>query len=199
MKKAIPHLRSADPAMDALIHRLGPFRMRYKEPDFAALVQSIVSQQLSTKAAATIHGRLREGLGEVTPARILKQDPADLRGWGLSGQKTAYLLDLAEKTRKRQVRFQALPAMSDDEVIEHLTQVKGVGVWTAQMFLMFALRRPDVLPVGDLGIRTAIRNVYALEELPGPGQMEEIARPWRPWASVACWYLWRSLEGPAEL
>jgi DNA-3-methyladenine glycosylase II len=117
----------------------------------------------------------------------------------LSKQKTEYIRDLARKTVRGKVRFETLGELADHEVIEHLTQVKGIGVWTAHMFLMFALRRPDILPVGDLGVRSAIRKVYGMEELPHPKQVEELAVSWRPYCSVASWYLWRSLDGPAEL
>ena len=122
-----------------------------------------------------------------------------MRSLGLSTAKTAYIRDLARHTRDRKVIFEELTALADAEVIERLTQVKGIGTWTAQMFLMFALERPDVLPVGDLGVRSAIRKAYSLAELPSPAEMEEIARRWRPYCSVASWYLWRSLDGPAEM
>lgn len=185
--------------MGTLIERVGAFRMAYREPTFEALARSIVYQQLSGKAAATIYGRVEAAVGAVTPARLLGCTAQELRGFGLSGQKASYVLDLAEKTRSGAVRFQDLPALGDEAVIEHLTQVKGVGVWTVQMFLMFALRRRDVLPVGDLGIRAAMKQAYRMRELPKPERMERVARPWRPFASVACWYLWRSLDGDGAM
>jgi DNA-3-methyladenine glycosylase II len=122
-----------------------------------------------------------------------------MRGIGLSRQKLTYIRDLASRTRCGEVDFTALPAASDEEVIFALTQVKGIGVWTAQMFLIFALARPDVLPTGDLGVRKAMQNAYGLPELPKPSTMEELAAPWRPYCSVACWYLWRSLDGIAGI
>ena len=122
-----------------------------------------------------------------------------MRPFGISGQKGRYITDLAEKTVNREIQFKKLPAMEDTEIIEHLTQVKGVGVWTVQMFLMFALRRPDVLPTGDLGIRTSITRAYGLEAPATITQMEQIAVPWRPFRTFACWYLWRMLDGPANL
>jgi DNA-3-methyladenine glycosylase II len=125
--------------------------------------------------------------------------PGRMRKLGLSTQKTAYIRDLARHTRDGGLLFEELPSLPDEVVIERLTRVKGIGVWTAQMFLMFALRRQDVLPTGDLGVRTAIRKAYNLPALPTPAEMEEIARNWRPWCSVASWYLWRSLEGVAQL
>jgi DNA-3-methyladenine glycosylase II len=199
MKKAIEHLRAHDPVMAGLVERVGPYRMTYKEPNFESLVRSIVFQQLSGKAAGTIYGRVQAAVGEVTPERLLARTAEEMRGWGLSGQKASYVRDLAEKTQAGLIRFQDLPALDDAAVIEHLTQVKGVGVWTVQMFLMFALRRPDVLPVGDLGIRMAMKQAYRMRELPKPERMERVARPWRPYATVACWYLWRSLDGEAAL
>jgi DNA-3-methyladenine glycosylase II len=165
------------------------------------LVRSIVFQQLSGKAARTIMQRLVNALpeGRLTPEAILALTPEQMRSLGLSGQKTAYVRDLAERTRSGEIDFSKFPAMSDDEVIEHLTRVKGVGVWTAHMFLIFALRRPDVLPTGDLGVRAAMRKAYRMRALPKPERMEKIAKRWRPYCSVASWYLWRSLDGPAEI
>lgn len=202
MKKAIVHLKSADPVLCGIIEAVGPYRMAYAEPDFTALVRSIVYQQLSGKAASTIYSRLEKAVaraGKLTPRAILKMEVEELRAFGLSQGKAKYVLDLAAKTASREVNFGKLAEMKDVEVIEHLTQVKGVGVWTAHMFLMFAMRRPNVLPTGDLGIRSAIKRAYGLAELPKPAEMEEIARGWHPYCSVACWYMWRSLDGPAAL
>lgn len=137
--------------------------------------------------------------GRVSPASILSLTEEEMRGAGLSSQKAKYIRDLAEKTAQKLIRFPRLVDLEDDHVIEQLTQVKGIGVWTAHMFLIFALRRPDVLPVGDLGVRSAIKRAYGLENLPTPAEMVEIAKPWRPWASVASWYLWRSIDGNAEM
>ncbi|HEX6897397.1 MAG TPA: DNA-3-methyladenine glycosylase [Bryobacteraceae bacterium] len=201
MRKAILHLKKADPALGLIIERVGAYRIEYRDPDFQTLVRSIVYQQLSGKVAKVIFGRLADMLpdGKLTPESILKLTPAKMRRAGLSKQKTAYIRDLARKTAQGKVRFEVLPQLADDEVIEHLTQVKGIGVWTAHMFLMFALRRPNVLPTGDLGVRSAIRKMYELEELPHPKQVEELAAGWRPYCSVASWYLWRSLDNQAEL
>ena len=201
MRKAILHLKKADPVLSSLIQRVGRYGIQYREPNFETLVRSIVYQQLSGKVASVIFGRL-VGLvprGKLTPQAILKLTPAKMRKAGLSKQKTVYIRDLARKTVGGKLKFETLTEMQDHEVIEHLTQVKGVGVWTAHMFLMFALQRPDVLPTGDLGIRMAIRKAYGLEELPHPKHIEEIAVRWRPYCSVATWYLWRSLEGPADI
>jgi DNA-3-methyladenine glycosylase II len=201
MRKAILHLKKSDPILSGVIERVGPFRMQFREPEFETLVRSIVYQQLSGKVAAVIFGRLLDLVpdGKLTPAAILKLRPQRMRRAGLSGQKTAYIRDLARKTAAGVLDFSGIPGMSDDEVIEALTQVKGIGVWTAHMFLMFALRRPDILPTGDLGIRMAIRKAYALEELPRPDDMVRIAECWQPYRSVAAWYLWRSLDGAADV
>ena len=199
MRQALKHLRHSDPILAAIIDRVGPCRMQYSEPTFEALVRSIVYQQLSGKAASSIFGRVAQSVGEITAERLAAKSLEELRPLGLSGQKAKYILDLAEKTLTGVVRFQDLPALGDDAVIEHLTQVKGVGVWTAHMFLIFALRRPDVLPTGDLGIRNAAQRAYGLNEAPKPEKLELLARNWRPYASVASWYLWRSIDGDAAM
>jgi len=201
MRKAIIHLKKSDPVLRAIIERVGAYKIVHREPSFETLVRSIVYQQLSGKVASVIFGRLTALLPEnaVTPAAILKLTPARMRKAGLSKQKTAYIRDLARKTNKGHVRFEALPDLPDQEVIEHLTQVKGIGVWTAHMFMIFALRRLDVLATGDLGVRTAIRKAYQLEALPAPSQMEDLAAAWRPYSSVAMWYLWRSLDTAAQI
>ncbi len=201
MRKAILHLKKADPVLGSVIQRVGRYRIEYRDPGFQTLVRSIVYQQLSGRVASVIFGRLAALLpdGDITPAAILKLTPAKMRRAGLSKQKTSYIRDLARKTVRGKLKFELLPFLSDDDVIEELTQVKGIGVWTAHMFLIFALQRPDVLPVGDLGVRSAIRKVYGLEELPRAEQMVELAAAWRPYCSVASWYLWRSLDGPAAL
>lgn len=201
MRAAINHLTRQDPVLAAIIQAAGPFRLEYRQPTFETLVRSIVFQQLSGKVARVIYDRLAAAVpdGRVTPAAILKLRPDKMRRLGLSRQKIAYIRDLARQTARGKVVFESLAALADEAVIEHLTQVKGIGVWTAQMFLMFALRRKNVLPTGDLGVRTAIRKAYDLEELPKPEQIEELARGWHPYCTVASWYLWRSLEGKAAL
>jgi len=195
MHEAIHHLRRSDPILSAIIKRVGAYEIRFREPNFESLVKAIVYQQLSGKVAAVIYDRVLAAVkGQMTPAEVLKLRPARMRKLGLSKQKTVYIRDLARQTRDRRVAFEELAALPDQEVIERLTQVKGIGVWTVHMFLIFALRRNDVLPTGDLGIRNAIRKAYGLEELPTPGEMEAMAVRWRPYCSVASWYLWRSLE-----
>jgi DNA-3-methyladenine glycosylase II len=200
MKKAISHLRRSDPVLSAIIGRVGEYGIRFREPDFETLVKSIVSQQLSGHVANVIFGRLADAVGgKMTPASILKLRPARMRKLGLSGSKTAYIRDLARHTRDGTVVFEELAGLPDEEVIARLTKVKGIGVWTVHMFLMFALRRHNVLPTGDLGIRNAIRKAYALEEMPQAKDVEALAAKWHPYCTVASWYLWRSLETEAEL
>jgi DNA-3-methyladenine glycosylase II len=200
MQKAIHHLRKSDPVLAAIIDRVGDYRIEFRDPDFETLVKSIVYQQLSGRVANVIFGRLAKAAGgKITPANILKLRPARMRAVGLSGQKTEYIRDLARHTRDGRVRFEELPELPDEEVVVRLTAVKGVGVWTAHMFLIFALRRHDVLPTGDLGIRNAIRQAYGLEALPLPAEIEAMAERWRPFCTVASWYLWRSLEPNANL
>lgn len=200
MRPAVRHLRQADPVLAAIIGRVGPFAMQYHEPSFHTLARSIAYQQLSGKAAGTIFGRLTAAAGDpLTPDAVLKLRPAKMPAQGLSAQKTEYIRELARMTRSGDVDFTLCQTLTDAQVIQHLTRVRGVGVWTVHMFLMFALRRPDVLPVGDLGVRVAMQRAYGLDALPAPREMERIADPWRPWCSVASWYLWRSLEGSAAL
>ncbi len=200
MKDAIAHLRREDPVLGRIIDRVGDYRIQFRAPSFETLVRSIVFQQLSGRVANVIFDRLAKAVdGKITPAAILKLRPARMRKLGLSAQKTAYIRDLARHTRDGMVIFEDLHALDDSTVIERLTIVKGIGVWTAHMFLIFALQRADVLPTGDLGIRNAIRKAYNLKELPTPAEMETIAGKWRPYCSVASWYLWRSLDGPDNI
>ena len=200
MKEAIQHLRRNDPILSEIIDRVGDYGIQFREPGFETLVRSIVYQQLSGSVASVIFGRLVKAAGEpLTPANILKLRPARMRALGLSKQKTIYIRDLARHTRDGRVVFEDLGSLDDSVIIERLTQVKGIGVWTVHMFLIFALRRTDVLPTGDLGIRNAMRKAYGLTEAPKPAEMENLAKAWRPYCSVASWYLWRSLEGEAAL
>ncbi len=162
---------------------------------FPALVRTITSQQISTKAAATIHGRLVALMPRgVTPKALLALSDEALRAAGLSRQKTAYLRDLAAKVRSGELPVHTLHELEDEAVIEAIVKVKGLGRWSAEMFLMFRLRRPDVLPVDDLGIVTAIQRLYGLRARPKPDRIRKIGDAWRPYRTVACWFLWRSLE-----
>jgi DNA-3-methyladenine glycosylase II len=188
--------------MAGLMERFGHpeevLRRRGRRPadPYGALVRSIVGQQLSTKAARTIYERLIavfEGRTP-TPAELLEVDPEELRSAGLSRAKVAYLRDLAEHVADGDLELERLAELPDEEVSIQLTAVKGLGPWTVDMFLIFHLGRPDVLPVGDLGIRRAAQLAYGLDDLPGPAELERLAEPWRPWRSLACLYLWRSLD-----
>jgi DNA-3-methyladenine glycosylase II len=221
MRRAVTHLKKSDPVMRAIIERIGTCRMRFTPPEFHSLAEAIVYQQLNGNAAATIFKRFAALTGEpLTPEGILKLSDEQMRGAGLSKQKSAYLKDLAAKTSSGLLDFARLPGLPDAEIIEHLTQVKGIGVWTAQMFLMFTLKRENVLPTGDFGVRMAMYKHYLDVQgqaqrkvqrpakqsaaakkvrkrkikLPTPEQMEKIAKRWEPYRSVACWYLWQSLD-----
>ncbi|HMM20958.1 MAG TPA: DNA-3-methyladenine glycosylase 2 family protein [Selenomonadales bacterium] len=193
--EAEKHLISSDPVMSQLIDRYGPCRLEPNDGFFAILCNSIVSQQLATKAAAAIYARFAAYYaGDVSPARVAESPAEDLRALGLSNQKVAYVRDLAAKTLAGDLTPERFPAMPDEDIVKQLVTVKGIGVWTAQMFLIFALNRPDVLPTDDFGVRKAFMTLYRLDAMPGKEVMETIARPWRPWRSIASWYLWRSLE-----
>lgn len=199
--RAVAHLRQCDPRMADVLSRVGPFRLKLQAcSPFESLVRAIVFQQLSTKAASTIFGRLATACGaEVAPRALARLDDGALRALGLSGQKLRYLRDLSRCVEEGALDLRTLRELDDEQVIERLTQVKGIGVWTAQMHLIFFLGRPDVLPVADLGIQKAAQQVYGLRQLPDARRLERLAAPWRPFRSVACWYLWRSLDGDAAL
>lgn len=218
MRKAVLHLKKSDPVMRAIIERIGPCRMEFGEPTFHSLAEAIIYQQLNGKAALTIFNRFAALAGNpLTPEGILKLTPEQMRSVGLSKQKSSYLLDMAERAHRGDLDFSRLQKMSDEEIIEHLTQVKGVGVWTAHMFLMFTLKRPNILPTGDFGVRMSMYKHYLDKNatrngkkpvakksnrkmrprkiiLPKPEQMEKIAKAWEPYRSIACWYLWKSLD-----
>ena len=191
-------LAERDPVLRRLVAEAGPARVRMPtEAHFATLVRAIVYQQLAGAAAAAIHGRLIAALdGEITPERLLSLPSGTLRSVGLSGAKAASLQDLATKVLDGTVVLdpKGLRAESDAEVVARLSAVRGIGRWTAEMFLMFQLRRLDVWPTGDLGVRAAIKRAYNLADLPKPVDMERLAAAWRPYCSVASWYLWRSLD-----
>lgn len=197
----VAHLRAADPVLRDVIDGLGPAdgdrRAGRPTDHYGTLVRSIVGQQLSTKAAAAIYGRLiaRFDGRPPTPEQVLAEDPEELRvAAGLSHAKVGFLRSLAEHVLGGELELDQLESLSDDEVIAELVAVKGIGTWSAHMFLMFHLHRPDVLAVGDLGIRKAVKELYGLDELPTPAAMEAIAEPWRPYRTLACLYLWRSLS-----
>jgi DNA-3-methyladenine glycosylase II len=200
MKAAIVHLKRADPILGAIIEAVGPYALARREPTFETLVRAIVYQQVSGKAAASIFAKLKKAVGPRFSARaVLRLEPEELRACGLSAQKSVYIRDLAGKVVCRKIHFGRLADLADEEVIELLTTVKGIGVWTVQMFLIFALERPNVLPIADLGVRNAIRRAYNLDEKPKPADLLRISACWHPYCSVATWYLWRSLDGLADL
>jgi DNA-3-methyladenine glycosylase II len=199
--KAIAALREADPVMARLIdeHAAVVRRdLRRERPGdaYGALLRSIVGQQLSTKAASTIYGRMIDIFGghAPTPKQLLAADPEEIRAAGLSRPKIAYLRDLAQHVEDGTLELDKLDKLPDEEVSAQLTAVKGLGQWTADMFLMFHLRRPDVLPVGDQGIRRAVQVQYRMRKLPDPNRLEKVARPWRPHRTLACLFLWSSLD-----
>jgi 3-methyladenine DNA glycosylase/8-oxoguanine DNA glycosylase len=200
LSRATAHLRRADPVLAAIIDRVGPcgYAVEGGGSAFAALVESMMYQQITGRAAATIHGRLRRLVGRrhPRPADLLAVSVRDLRRCGLSRQKIAYLRDLATRASNG-LALRGLGRLEDEVVISRLCEVKGIGRWTAEMFLMFRLGRPDVLPVDDYGIRKALQRAYGLRALPGPDWMRRKAEAWRPYRTVACWYLWRSIGGAA--
>lgn len=201
MQQALAHLKASDPVLCRLIDSVGPYAVEFLEPCFETLVKAIVLQQLSGKVAAVIFERLRAAAGKgcLTAEAVLKLRTRKLRAIGLSRQKIDYIRELARQAVSGELDLAALAALPDEEVYARLTALKGIGVWTVQMFLIFALRRVNVMPSGDLGIRAAVRQVYGLEALPTPAEVDELARPWHPYCTVASWYLWRSLEAKAGL
>jgi DNA-3-methyladenine glycosylase II len=196
IERGIRHLRRADPVMRSVIAKAGPFALQLRRDRFHSLVTSIIAQQISGSAARSIRQRLMDHIApdKISPANLSCQTPEVLRTLGLSSQKASYLLDLAKRVECGDLRLDNIGRLTDEKVIQELIQVKGIGVWTAQMFLMFALGRLDVFPHDDLGVRTAIKNLYGLNDLPDKATSDRIAEPWRPYASIASWYCWRSLE-----
>lgn len=194
--RARRHLMRVDPELSALIKRVGPCTIagsRTRAP-FASLVLAILSQQLSTKAADTIHGRvvvLVGGIDNLTPANVLAADPAAIRAAGVSGPKISYLRDLSERVLDGRLDLHALDHLHDEDVITAITAVKGLGRWSAEMFLMFRLNRPDIFPVGDLGIVKGVQILLDMKRRPKPRTMLRAAEAWRPYRTVAAWYLWR--------
>jgi DNA-3-methyladenine glycosylase II len=196
-----PELAAADPVMAKLMERLGEVSLetrRKRRPPvdaYGTLLRGVVGQQISAKAAAAVYGRVLELFGGTTPApaALLRVEPEKLRAAGLSNRKVEYVRDLAAHVESGELELDRLGELSDDEVIAGITAVRGFGVWSAQVFLMFFLERPDVLPTGDQGIRRAVQVEYELAELPDAAELERIAEPWRPHRTLACVYLWESL------
>jgi DNA-3-methyladenine glycosylase II len=215
MRQAIKHLKKSDPVLAEIIARVGPFNLDRRPATFEAMVRAIVFQQLAGAAARTIYLRLQSACEQavggqdaerslyggfaITPESVLALSQDQMRACGLSRQKLSYIRDLAAKTISRDIDFASLPNMSDEEVIAHLTRVKGVGVWSAQMFLIFALGRLDVMPTADLGINMAICKAYGKRKIPKPKQILKFSEKWKPYRSLACWYLWRSMDKPVEI
>jgi DNA-3-methyladenine glycosylase II len=197
--EAIAHLRSADPHFLApLIDRVGPCRLEPRPDRFGTLVRAIIGQQISSKAAEAIDGRLRAIAGSPhRPEPLLALSEDGLRSVGLSGVKARYVLNLSAAVASGESPIDEFDDWDDTVIVANLTAIKGIGVWTAEMFLIFALNRPDVLPAGDLGVRAALRDRHGLSELPKPQHCRELAEPWRPYRTVASWYLWRQIDLPA--
>ena len=196
IQDALKHLKATDPIMRKMIDRVGPFTLRPERDRFWMLVRSILSQQISTAAARTIRGRvqaLAEPIG-ITPESILNLPETELRGAGVSARKVEYIRDLATKTNDGSINLSQIGRLSDEQIIKQLVEVKGIGRWTAEMFLMFSLGRLDVFPIDDLGIRNAIAAHYDVSSPPTRAEMNAVAEPWRPYASIASWYCWRSLD-----
>jgi DNA-3-methyladenine glycosylase II len=197
---AVRHLARRCRALKPVIRTVGPCRLAHNRDSFYVLCGSIISQQISTKAADSIRKKVLAALGgRLQPGRFGRVTDAELRACGLSAGKVRFLRDLVAKVSDGSVPLRKLPAMPDDEIRGRLLEVNGIGPWTVDMFLMFGLGRPDVLPTGDLGIRVAARNVFGLAEPPDPADLTERTEHWRPYRTVACWYLWRSLAGTAAI
>ena len=198
---AVRHLKSVDPVIGDLIDRAGPFTMKLDRNRFGMLVRSILSQQISTKAARSIRLRLDELIKPETLSAeaIIARTDEELRSVGLSRQKISYLKDLSVRVLDERLRLDRIGRMSDEAAIDELVQVKGIGRWTAQMFLIFSLGRLDVFPHDDLGVRSSIKELYHLDELPGKQQSHEIAAVWKPYSSIASWYCWRLIDVKNEV
>ena len=201
MEAATRHLREAEPVMAGLVARYGPLHLSQTDDYFFTLVESICSQQLSSKVADTIIRRIRALVGDkehIEAEDILPIPDQALRDLGLSWGKVRYVKDLAQKVANGEVHLARIATMDDEEVIKELTLVKGIGRWTAEMFLMFSLARPDVFAVGDYGLQVALKRLYDLPDLPKPAHMRELGEPWRPYRSYASLYLWRSITGGGD-
>jgi DNA-3-methyladenine glycosylase II len=199
-RQARRHLSRRDPILREVIRLIGPCTLRHNPDGFAVLVHSIISQQISTKAATVIRNRLWAALGPLglTPASLRKMSDSKFRLAGLSAGKVLALRDLADKVHQRHVPLNDLHQLSDEEVIECLLPIRGIGPWTAQMFLIFSLGRLDILPVADFGLRSGMQRHYKLRKLPNRDRLDKLAEPWRPYRSIGTWYIWRSLGGVAQ-
>ncbi|TBR11975.1 MAG: DNA-3-methyladenine glycosylase 2 family protein [Candidatus Nitrosotenuis sp.] len=193
-EKAIKFLKR-DPKIAEIIHAVGKYEISLVKNPYRSLIDAIITQQLSGAAADSISKKFRKLYQRYPrPADVISTSDSKLRSAGLSKMKVTYIKDLSEKIQSKELRISSLKDRSDEEVISHLTQVKGIGRWTAEMFLIFSLGRPDVLPVGDLGLRKGIQRLYSMPRLPEKGEIEQIAEKWRPYRTVATWYIWKSLN-----
>ena len=198
VRRGLRHIRQSDPVMREVIRQAGPFALELGKNRFQMLVFSILAQQISGSAARSIRTKLLAYLepDSLTPQSLVNVTKEELRTVGCSNQKATYLLDLADRVTSGELSLNRMGRMPDEKVIEELTKVKGIGVWTAQMFLIFSLGRLDVFPHADFGVRTAIKNLYGFEELPNRDECHRIAEQWRPYTTIGSWYCWRSLEFP---
>ena len=196
LKKAYRHLKKSDHVLAKVISEVGPCTLNRQPNRYRNLLRAIVGQQISTAAATSVFNKLEAAVSTKTlnPEAVAKLSEEDLRAVGLSSQKVRYVKDLTEHVLDKRLNLRSLHNKTDEEVIELLTDVKGIGLWTAHMFLMFSLGRPDVLPWGDLGIQVAMRNLYELDTLPNRETCLQIAEPWRPYGTIASWYLWRTVD-----
>ncbi|QDV36472.1 DNA-3-methyladenine glycosylase family protein [Tautonia plasticadhaerens] len=195
---AVAHLLGIDDRWRPLISRIGPCRLRRQPDRFGILVRAIVGQQISSRAATSINRRLLDlqGADRHDAGALLRLGPEGVRSCGLSGVKAGYVLNLSEAVASGSITLNRIGRLDDAEIIRRLTAIKGIGSWTAEMFLIFALNRPDVLSVGDLGVRVGIRSHFGLDEMPSPRRCVELAEPWRPFRSIAMWYFWRGIDTP---
>ncbi len=197
--EGVDHLRKVDPRWEAIIEDVGPCLLQVRPDRFGTLVRAIIGQQISSKAAASIDKRLRDLAGEPhSPGPLLAIGEEGLRSVGLSGVKARYVLNLSRAVHEGSVPLDEVHAWEDEAIVAALTSIKGIGSWTAEMFLIFALGRPDVLSPGDLGIKVGLRTFHGLEELPNPRQCRELTEAWRPYRTVAMWYLWQQIDNPKK-
>jgi len=193
-KQAVNFLKK-DPKLAKIIKHVGSYEISLMKNPYESLIETIITQQLSGKAAESISKKFRKLFGRFPkPDNVLKMPDSKLRSAGLSGMKVKYIKDLSEKIKSKELQLRLLKNMTDDEVIMHLTQVKGIGRWTAEMFLIFSLGRLDVLPVGDLGLKKGIQRLYSMPDLPEKDEIEELAEKWKPYRTIATWYIWKSLN-----
>jgi DNA-3-methyladenine glycosylase II len=202
MKQALDHLEKTDPVLAGLIRSIGAYRIEYSPAEFSTIVRCILYQQVSRKVGLTLYNRLVDATGNgsrITPPAVLALSPETMREIGLSRRKIEYIREFAEGCQNGEIDLGLFEHLPDGEILRQLTQRRGIGPWTAHMYMIFALGRLDVLPVGDLGVRVAVRDAYKLKQTPSPEALEKMGRRWRPYATVATWYLWRSLGDGAGL